>query len=243
MDSHPRFPAHIRSSVPRSDVEGAVVAAYLGLSDGTTMPLLAARPGDRVVVDAGNERLTSEVLDRFVRLKDGYAGEVVVGAKNLAVAGPKYFRQVVGYAAQGMLLGRSSLARTVRYRCPDASPEEVNRVLGEVDLLDRISNLANGLDTVLVRGGQPLTIPQRARLMLARAMMDDPPLLVLDHVDADLGTAGRTMMRRVLARYQGVVILASDDPDQVITPTHLWRKDGFDWVPPIETSGQPGPAG
>lgn len=206
------------------------------------MPDLAASPGDRVVADAGNERLTSEVLDRFVRLKDGYAGEIVVGAKNLAVAGPKYFLRLVGYAARGMLLGRISVGRAVRYRCPDASPEEVNRVLGEVDLLDRISNLTNGLDTVLVRGGQPLNIPERARLMLARAILDDPPLLVLDHLDADLGTAGRTMTRRVLANYQGVVILASDNPDQIITPTHLWRKDGLDQVPPIETSGQPSPA-
>jgi ABC-type multidrug transport system fused ATPase/permease subunit len=215
-----------RPDVPHTITGLAVFVDYLRLSDGTTMPELVAHPGARVVVDAGSPRLTSELLEQFVGLREAYAGQIVVGGRDLSVAGPKTLRHLVGYAAQGMMLGRGSVSRTVRYRSPGTGPEEVNRLLEEVDLAERVAELAAGAKTILVHGGDPLTIPERARLFLARAILDDPPLLVFDHLDADLGQDGRATMRRLLADYPGVVILASDDPDQIITPSHAWRPDG-----------------
>lgn len=226
------------AAVASDDDGGAVVVAALELSDGTMMPELAAQPGERIVLDAGNARLTTEVLERLVGLREGYAGQIVVGGKDLSVAGPKDLRRLVGYAAQGMMLVRGSVSRTVRYRSPATGAEEVNRLLREVDLAHRVAELARGADTVLVRGGEPLTFPERARLLLARAILDDPPLLVFDHLDADLGKDGRRTMRRLLAGYPGVVIVASDDPDQVVTPTHVWQPDGVHRIPPPQTLGR-----
>jgi len=224
-------------AVPCRDVGAAVFADYLRLSDGTTMPELTARPGERVILDAGNPRLTTEVLERFAGLRKAYVGQIVVSGNDLAVAGPKDLRRLVGYAAQGMMLVRGSVSRTVRYRSPDTGAQEAHRLLAEVDLADRVAGLSQGADTILVHGGEPLTIPERARLLLARSMLDDPPLLVFDHLDADLGADGRTIMRRLLAGYPGVVILASDDPDQIVAPTHLWRPDGVHRVAQTLTAG------
>jgi len=212
-----------RATVPPGQHGRAVVAGSLQLSDGTTMPKLTAHPGDRVLVEAGNRRLTSEVLERFAGLGKGHTGQIVVGGTDLSAAGPRDLRALVGYAAQGMMLARGSVSRTVGYRRPGTEPEQVNRLLAQVDLAERVAQLPKGADTVLIHGGQPLTIPERARLLLARAMLDDPPLLVFDHLDADLGRQGRATMRRLLAGYPGVVILASDDPDQILTPTLTWR--------------------
>jgi ABC-type ATPase involved in cell division len=210
-------------TVPPGERGGTVVAGSMQLSDGTTMPRLTAHPGERVVVEAGAPRLTSEVLERFVGLRQVYLGQVVVGGTDLSEARPKDLRALVGYAAQGMMLARGSVSRTVGYRCPGTSPEQVNRLLAQVDLAERVAQLPKGADTVLVHGGQPLTIPERARLLLARAILDDPPLLVFDHLDADLGREGRATMRRLLAGYPGVVIMAGDDPTQILTPTLIWR--------------------
>lgn len=102
----------------------------------------------------------------------------------------------------------------------------LDRLLEEVGLSDRMAELEEGADTLLVHGDQPLAIPEWARLLLARAIVDDPPLLVFDHLDADLGKDGRTTMRKLLTNYPGVVILASDDPERIVTPTHIWRTDG-----------------
>ena len=237
VDKAPRPRRADLTAVPSPIVGGTVVAAFLEFSDGTTMPQLAVQPGARVVLDAGNERLTSEVLERFVGLREGYAGAIVVGGKDLSTAGPRDLRRLVGYAAQGMMLVRGTVSRTVRYRRPETDPGEVNRLLAEVDLADRLAELEEGADTLLVHGGEPLTIAERARLLLARAILGDPPLLVFDHLDADLGNDGRSTMRRLLADYPGVVILASDDPDQIVTPTHVWRPDGVQRIAPIPTLG------
>ena len=238
VDKAPRPRRADLTAVPSAIVGGTVVAAFLEFSDGTTMPQLAVQPGARVVLDAGNERLTSEVLERFVGLREGYAGAIVVGGKDLSTAGPRDLRRLVGYAAQGMMLVRGTVSRTVRYRRPETDPGEVNRLLAEVDLADRLAELEEGADTLLVHGGEPLTIAERARLLLARAILGDPPLLVFDHLDADLGNDGRSTMRRLLADYPGVVILASDDPDQIVTPTHVWRRDGVQRIAPTQTLGR-----
>lgn len=189
------------------------------------MPTLAAGPGARIVVDAGSQRLSTELLERFVGLRQGPAGQIVVAGRDLSSVGPRELRRLVGYAAQGMMLVRGTVSRTVAYRCPDTDPEEINRLLEAVGLAGRVSELVRGTETLLVNGGEPLTIPERARLLLARAMLDHPPLLVFDRLDADLGRDGRTTMHRLLADYPGVVMIAADDADEILTPTHVWRPD------------------
>jgi ABC-type multidrug transport system fused ATPase/permease subunit len=226
------------AAVPTGGAAGTVIAAFIELSDGTKMPQLATQSGARVVLDAGNDRLSSEVLERFAGLRPGHSGTILVGGRQLSVAGPKDLRRLVGYASQGMMLVRGTVSRTVRYRCPETDSGEVSRLLQAVGLADRVAELNQGAATVLVHGGEPLTIPERARLLLARAILGDPPLLVFDHLDADLGKDGRSTMRALLETYPGVVILASDKPEEIVTPTHLWRPDGVQRIRPTPTAGK-----
>ncbi|MDX6309373.1 MAG: hypothetical protein QOI06_2419 [Nocardioidaceae bacterium] len=203
------------------NTEGVQVS-NLTLPDGRTLPELSAGAGDRIVVDAGDKRLTSEGLERLVGLHPAHSPDVMVAGRDMTQASPKEMRALVGYAAQGMMLVRGSVSRTVRYRCPEATVADADNTLATVGLVERVAELPDGIDTRLVHGGEPLTIPERARLLLARAILNEPPLLVLDNVDADLGRAGREMLRNLLDGYPGVVILASDDPDQIVRTTLVW---------------------
>ena len=56
-------------------------------------------------------------------------------------------------------------------------------------------------------------------------------------LDADLGNDGRDTMRRLLTAYPGVVILASDNPEQIVTPTHTWRPDDVHQRAPLRAPG------
>ena len=210
-----------------------VVASGMS-SNGTSMEKLTADPGDRVVLDIGNKQLTTELLDQFVGLSPVRSGEITIDGTDLRYADHAIRRRLVGYGTQGMTLSRATITRTVCYRGARASASQSTELLGLVGLAERVNELPRGENTMLSQGGEPLTIPERARLILARAMFNQPPVLVFDHLDSDLGREGRATMRQLLLDYPGVVIVASDDPQEIITPTLVWRPQG---VPKDRHSG------
>lgn len=194
-----------------------------------TLPTLVAPPGSRVLIDTGDAARDAAALAALVGLADG-GGPVHVDGVRLVEATYADRRRLVGYAARGLHLPPGSIARATLYRTPDADRGEAGPALARVGLEERVAALPRGVDTRLRNGGEPLTVAERARLQLARAMVGDPRLLVLDHLDADLGAAGRRTLRDALADYTGVVVLASDHPDQVVDLTHVWRVDGVETV-------------
>lgn len=187
------------------------------------IPPLYAQAGDRVVVLADDRAHGSVVLDTLVGLRRPVSGSVWVGGRDLESTTPRQRRKLLGYAAQGMRLERSSVARAVSYRRPDSSREKVAEQLSRVGLSERVATLSGGEQSLLRQGGEPLTPPDRARLFLARALLDDPPLLVLDHLDDELGERGRTHVHDLLVDYPGIVLIASESPEAVVTPTQEWH--------------------
>jgi ABC-type protease/lipase transport system fused ATPase/permease subunit len=91
-----------------------------------------------------------------------------------------------------------------------------------------VARLPAGERTVLTRGGQPLTVAERARLQLARAMLGDPPLLLLDHIDGDLGSEGTELLAEILRTYPGAVIIAADAPEKLAADHSVWEIDPAD---------------
>jgi ABC-type multidrug transport system fused ATPase/permease subunit len=187
------------------------------------VPPLYARPGDRVLLEAVDRARGTEVLDALVGIRPPVAGEIRISGTDLTIATFRERRRLFGYAAQGLRLERTTVSRAVRYRSPESDAHAVGDVLARVGLAGRVAALPGGQGARLRQGGEPLTPPDRARLLLARAMFGDPPLLVLDHLDADLGERGRQVLRDLLDGYPGVVVLASDAPEAVMTPTRRWN--------------------
>ena len=203
---------------------GRVVVRGLRV-DGRELPGLVAEPGERILVRGASPAHAREVLAALAVPGRSGGGSLCVDGKDLAVTGPKTRRRRIGHAAAGARLERGPISRAVRYRRPDLPAEEGTAALAAVGLADRVAALPEGERTSLRRGGEPLTRHERARLHLARAMLGEPALLLLEHVDDDLGTQGRALLRRLLEDYPGVVIVASDRPQEILAQ---WR----DWTVP-----------
>lgn len=203
---------------------GLVIASDLRLPDGATLPALVAGPGDRVHVDIGDRYVESALLHQFVGLTAREPGQVIVSGRDLALVSDRQHRRLVGYAAQGALLPRGSIMRSVKYRVPTTPDEEAFALLDRIGLTRRLTELPKGEQTILIHGGTPLGISDRARLNIARAMIGNPPVLVLDRVDSDLGTAARSGLRHLLADYPGVILIASDEPEAIFDNLRKWNR-------------------
>ncbi len=187
------------------------------------MPTLTAFRGDRVLVRTGDRRADSVVLDQLAGIAGVGRARIRLDGVDLTDASPGRRRRLVGYGCQGMLHARTTVRRAVGYRSPTPPGDEVLPLLAAVGLQDTVARLPGQLETLLQHGGEPLTIPERARLTLARALYNEPPLLVFDHLDADLGRAGRATMRDLLRSYPGVVVLTTDAPDDVVDVSVVWE--------------------
>ncbi|MGO4957147.1 ABC transporter transmembrane domain-containing protein [Luteococcus sp. Sow4_B9] len=191
---------------------------------GQPAPDLVAHPGEVVVVRSRDPQRVRELVDLLVQpgsLRDEW---LLVDGQNLSGMSSLQRRDFVSVAAPEFGLERSTIARAVRYRAPQ-SDEDVMDTLDAVGLGDDVRRLDRGERTMLSRGGEPLNLQQRMRLLLARAWYGSPPLVVLDRIDAGLGPEGRRLMAEGLKSTPGVTLLISDRADQLAPGHRVWDLD------------------
>ncbi|MER5638440.1 thiol reductant ABC exporter subunit CydD [Kitasatospora sp. NPDC002227] len=169
-------------------------------------------PGRRIAVvgPSGSGKSTlAQVLLRFLEQR---AGSVTFGLSPQAVDSRAMdgdeVRRIIGLCAQDAHVFDSSLRENLRLARPEAGEAELRAALGRARLLDWVDTLPEGLDTMVGEHGARLSGGQRQRLALARVLLADFPVLVLDepaeHLDlptadaltADLlaATEGRTTL-------------------------------------------------
>ncbi|MFD7455052.1 thiol reductant ABC exporter subunit CydD [Kitasatospora sp. NPDC059827] len=168
-------------------------------------------PGRRIAVVGPSGSGKTTLAQALLRFLEPGAGSVTFAAgrpqavDSRALAGEDV-RRVIGLCAQDAHVFDSSLRENLRLARPDADEDELRAALAAARLLDWTEGLPDGLDTMVGEHGARLSGGQRQRLALARALLADFPVLVLDepaeHLDlptadtltADLlaATAGRT---------------------------------------------------
>ncbi|GAA1708213.1 ABC transporter ATP-binding protein/permease [Propioniferax innocua] len=198
-----------------------------------------ARGGNRYVLQ-GDPAATELAVNRILglALPPGHLTDHVrIAGLNIAEAESRETRELVGVARAGTAFERGRLLRAARYRRPDLDADAARDLLYRVGLPD--SSLPEGHRTQLRRGGSPLTVDQRARLSLARALYGEPELLILDRIENDLSSSGKDMLVDLVCEYPGVVLLigcehvcAALDPEPV-SVMHVdgdVRTDPTDWA-------------
>ncbi|NEB90587.1 ABC transporter transmembrane domain-containing protein [Streptomyces bauhiniae] len=156
---------------------------------------LEVRPKERVAL-VGTTGAGKTTLAKLVAgLHSPTAGRVDIGG-----AGPAAASRLVGLVTQEVHVFAGPLADDLRLARPDASEEELREALTAVGALGWAEALPEGLDTVVGEGGHRLTADRAQQLALARLMLADRPVVVLDEATAEAGSSGARLLDEAAER-------------------------------------------
>lgn len=183
--------------------------------------------GSKVAITGKNGAGKSTLLFLLQRLVNPSEGEITIGGQDLLRVSLSDIRRHVAIASPDLPLLRGTVDTNLRYRKPDASAEEIGAACDLCGVNEIIDNLPQGAETTILEGGQNLSLGQRHRIALARALVGDPEILLLDEAEANFDEASREIVRRVVSGFDGIVLIVthSDEWNDIVDLT--WRlKDG-----------------
>ena len=136
--------------------------------------------GSKVALSGGSGVGKSTLVDLLQRHHDPQSGRVLLGGVDLRELDLLELRRRIAVVSQDIVLFRGSLADNLAYAVPGASREAVAAVARLAQLDGLIAELPEGLDSPLGERGQQLSGGQKQRIAIARALLQDPLILVLD---------------------------------------------------------------
>jgi len=142
----------------------------------------------------------STVIRLLLRFHDPREGQVLVDGQDLAKTSYRSLRDSIGYVSQEVFLFHGSVRDNICYGRPDATEEEVHRAAMLAEAHDFVLELADGYDTVVGERGQKLSGGQRQRISLARAILRDPAILVLDEATSAVDNETEAAIQRSMAK-------------------------------------------
>lgn len=143
---------------------------------------------------AGKTTLTGLLL----RYHDPVDGTIRVDGVDIHTLHPGTVRGVIGYVGQEPVLFRGTLAENIAYGCPGATRDQVVRAARAAAAHDFIMERKEGYDAPVGERGATLSGGERQRIALARALLCDPPILVLDEPTASLDAETEAAVQRAL---------------------------------------------
>lgn len=201
---------------------GRLEFAAVSVAGAVNQVSATVEPGTLVALVGPNGAGKSTLLLLAARLIDPDHGVVRLDGQDLAQHSLASVRRVIGMASPNLPLLRGTLEKNLRYRWPDAPEEEMVRVQQLCGVDEVLAELPEGKKTRVSEGGVGLSAGQRQRIALARALLGNPALLLLDEIDANLDPRASAVVERVLREYHGTILLVTHRLDHLASADVIW---------------------
>ena len=171
---------------------------------------LRVEPGQTLALVGPSGAGKSTIAGLVSRLHDPSSGAVRIGGVDLRDSTLADVRAAVGVVAQDVHLFHDTLRANLTYVRPDATADDLERALRAAEIWDVVAALPDGLDTVVGDRGHRMSGGEKQRIAIARLLLKDPQVVVLDeataHLDAGSEAAVQTALAAALAERTSIVI-------------------------------------
>lgn len=169
-------------------------AAQEAVSDIT----LNVRPGETIGIIGGTGSGKSSLVNLIPRFYDCSSGAVYVDGRNVCTYGLTELRDKIGVVPQKSVLFAGTIRSNMQWGKPDATDEEIFAALEIAQAKDVVSKKEKSLDTEVEQGGKNFSGGQRQRLTIARALVKQPEILILDDSSSALDFATDAALRMAI---------------------------------------------
>ena len=157
-----------------------------------------AREGETIGIIGGTGCGKSTLVNLIPRFYDVDEGEILVDKVNVKGYSFHQLRNRIGVVPQKAVLFNGTIAENLRWGKEDATKEEMERAVRIAQGEDVIAGKKNGFDEMILQGGKNLSGGQRQRLTIARALVKEPEILILDDSASALDFATDAKLRKAI---------------------------------------------
>ncbi|AWL11584.1 ABC transporter B family member [Saliniradius amylolyticus] len=155
-------------------------------------------PGQKVAVVGPSGAGKSTLVKLLFRFYDVTQGQISIDGQDIRSVSQDSLRKAIGIVPQDTVLFNDSLFENIRYARPDASDEEVNRVIDLAHLRHFVEALPKGAETKVGERGLKLSGGEKQRVAIARVLLKRPPVMVFDEATSSLDSRSEQAIVRAL---------------------------------------------
>lgn len=186
-----------------SSVKGRLIIEEVGFSYSDGVPILKdlnliVTPGESLGLVGGTGSGKSTLIKLIQRFYDPKCGSISLDGKNLKDYNLASLRRAIAVVSQDVYLFHGSVKDNVRFARPEATDAEIEEACRQACADEFIANLPKGYDTIVGERGQKLSGGQKQRLSIARALIANSPIVILDEATSAVDNVTEARLQRQL---------------------------------------------
>lgn len=192
-------------AAPVENVKGEVVFSNVSFSYSEERRVLNGidlhvEPGETVAIVGPSGSGKTTMISLLQRFYDPTAGSILIDGTDLRGLQQRSLRQQIGVVLQDALVFNDTIGNNIAYGRPDATAEEIEAAARAANAHKFVSHLPGGYDFVVGERGCRISVGERQRISIARALLKNPSLLILDEATSALDAESEVLVQDALDR-------------------------------------------
>jgi ATP-binding cassette subfamily B protein len=191
--------------LPVSNIQGEIIFEDITFAYQDRLPVvqhltLKVPAGQTIAIVGSTGSGKSTLVKLLLRLYELNRGRITLDGIDIRQLDPQDLRQGIGLVSQDVFLFHGTVAENIAYGTFGASQQEITRAAKIAEAHSFIEQLPGGYDTIVGERGQKLSGGQRQRLAIARAVLKNPPILILDEATSAVDNETESAIQRSLEK-------------------------------------------